>query len=133
MNNKTNFGLYFKNLRESQRLTITALANKSEVSPSYLSRIEKGNRNAPQPEILGKLAPHLNIGYLELMLKAGHIPKDSDVLLVDDDQTKHIILNMSESKKILFKELDYLDEETINSFIDLIKNFKRNFNIKGSN
>ncbi len=133
MINKINFGLYLKKLRNSKGLTISELAKISDVSPSYISRIEKGNRNPPHPEVLQKLAHNLNVGYLELMLKAGHIPEDSDALLIDDDQTKHIILNMSESKKILFEELDCLDEETIYSFISFIKTFKRNFNNKDSN
>ncbi|MCK4258706.1 MAG: transcriptional regulator [Halanaerobiales bacterium] len=125
MDNDSNFGTYLKKLRESRNIKTSALANKSGVSASYISRLEEGSRKTPQPDILQKLAPHLGVGYFELMIKAGHIPKDSDALLVDDDLSKQIILNMTESKKQLFKELNDLDEETIFSLVQFIQNFKR--------
>ncbi|MCK4257568.1 MAG: transcriptional regulator [Halanaerobiales bacterium] len=125
MGNDSTFGVYLKKLRESRNLKISSLAKKSGVSTSYLSRIEEGSRKTPQPDILRKLTPHLDVGYFELMLKAGHIPEDSEILFVDDDQTKQLILNMSESKKHLFKELDDLDEETIFSLVEFIQNFKK--------
>jgi SOS regulatory protein LexA len=67
------FGNYLKKLRKENGLTIRQLTEKSGVSNAYLSQLETGKRGIPKPEILAKLHGPLNVGYDELMEKAGYI------------------------------------------------------------
>lgn len=67
------FGKYLKKLRKERGLTIRALEELSGVSNSYLSQIELGQRGAPSPDVLKKLAGPLGVTIPKLMVKAGHI------------------------------------------------------------
>lgn len=67
------FGLYLKELRKENNLSIRQLAERSGVSNAYLSHLENGKRNIPSPDILRRLSEQLNIDHNELMEKAGYI------------------------------------------------------------
>ncbi|MCM3599356.1 helix-turn-helix domain-containing protein [Robertmurraya korlensis] len=69
-------GLYLKKLRVERKISIRQLSEKSGVSHAYLSQIENGKRGVPSPDIIKKIAPHLNVSYKELMKAAGHINDD---------------------------------------------------------
>ncbi|GEM_PF-459792 len=73
-----NFGLWFSKIREdsgfkSQR----QLSIFSGVSNTTISRMESGEQKA-SPQTLGKLAPHLNCSFEDLMIKAGYLPCNRD-------------------------------------------------------
>lgn len=108
-----NFGAYLQYLRELRGLSITQLAKFSNVSPSYISRIESGGRRPPKPEILKRIAPHLGLGYNELMVKAGYLTNNQDDLRIEDDETKELFVALTEGKKELLKVVNGLSEETI--------------------
>jgi len=67
------FGEYLKKLRLKRGLTLKKLAELSGISPSYLSRIERGERNVPHPRLFQKLAPALNLTPRQLLAAAGYI------------------------------------------------------------
>ncbi|EIW20561.1 MULTISPECIES: LexA family protein [Pelosinus] len=76
-----NFGLWFSKIREdsgfkSQR----QLSIFSGVSNTTISRMESGEQKA-SPQTLGKLAPHLNCSFEDLMIKAGYLPCNMDTPL----------------------------------------------------
>ncbi|MCK4257538.1 MAG: helix-turn-helix domain-containing protein [Halanaerobiales bacterium] len=121
---RSDFGLYLKYVRELRGLTITDLAKFSNVSPSYISRIENGGRRPPKPDILQKLAPHLGIGYNELMVKAGYLKMDNDDLRIEDEGTKELFASLTEGKKKLLQTVDNLSEETIFLIANTIKQIK---------
>lgn len=52
-----------KELRVSQRLTQEQLAERAEIDPSVLSRIERGSRTNIRLETLDKLVRALNVDY----------------------------------------------------------------------
>jgi len=68
-----NFGEYLKGLREKQRLSLRDVEKDSGVSNAYIAQIERGDRPAPSPEILKKLAPVYNVTVQELLEKAGYL------------------------------------------------------------
>lgn len=80
MKNSLVFGEYLKQLRLKRELTLKKLANLAGLSPSYLSRIERGKRNIPNARFLNKLAPHLNLSPQEIMIAAGYLNKEQDTL-----------------------------------------------------
>ncbi len=108
-----NFGSYLKYIRELRGISITDLSKFSNVSPSYISRIENGGRRPPKPDILQRLAPHLGVGYNELMVKAGYLTMDSGDLRIEDTETKELFISLTEGKKELLRTIDNLSEETI--------------------
>ena len=73
-----NFGEYLKSLRIKRGLNLRELARRSEISHSYLSLIESGKRGIPKPEHLLKLAPPLDVDYMDLMKAAGYVINESE-------------------------------------------------------
>lgn len=79
MKNQPSFGEHLKNLRQKNNLTLNRLAVLAGMSPSYLSRIERGERSVPNAGILKKIAPHLGLTPEELMRAAGYLDPNSAV------------------------------------------------------
>ncbi|MBT2293239.1 helix-turn-helix domain-containing protein [Paenibacillus albidus] len=67
------FGVYLKQLREAQGLTINQLAAAAGISGSQISRIENGLRGVPKPATLRKIAEATGVSYEELMDHAGYL------------------------------------------------------------
>jgi HTH-type transcriptional regulator, competence development regulator len=91
----SSFGLYLKHLREKKGLSLNKLAELSNLSHSYLSQIERGNRGVPSPDNLRKLAEHLGVTFGHLMLKAGHIDL-SDFIEVENNANSTPTINLSD-------------------------------------
>jgi HTH-type transcriptional regulator, competence development regulator len=51
-----NFGETIRELRVAQKLGLREAAIKVEISPAYLSRIERGKESPPRPEVIKNLA-----------------------------------------------------------------------------
>lgn len=118
------FGSYLKYLRELRGLTITQLSRDSEVSPSYISRLENGGRRPPKPDILKKFAPFLGIGYNELMIKAGYLTTNNEDLRIEDSETKELFVALTEGKKELLRAVDGMSEETILLITQMVRKIK---------
>jgi transcriptional regulator with XRE-family HTH domain len=76
MESNQTFGEYLKQLRKKKGLTIKKLAELAGLSPSYLSRIERGERNIPNARFLKKLASPLNLTPQQMMIAAGYLNND---------------------------------------------------------
>ena len=50
------FGGTIRELREAQELGLRAAADRLEISPAYLSRIERGKERPPKPALVKRLA-----------------------------------------------------------------------------
>ncbi len=85
MNDTQNLGSLIKRQRIRIGLTLPALATKSGVSSSYLSRIEKARRY-PSVNVLRKIAKPLGLDEKELFNLAGYLPSEYPV---SPDQEKH--------------------------------------------
>jgi transcriptional regulator with XRE-family HTH domain len=69
---RKNLGKILKQQRQSLNLTLYELAATSKVSPSYLGRIENGER-FPSAEILKRIAHPLGFSEEELFALAGYL------------------------------------------------------------
>jgi len=79
MDNRSNLGEILRQQRVMIPLTLQELAAKSGVSPSYLGRIERGER-FPSASVLRKMAGHLGLEENELFTLAGYLsPRSSGV------------------------------------------------------
>ncbi len=70
---ESNFGHFLRSLREKQRLSLREAEKESGVSNAYIAQIEKGDRSAPSPEILRKLAKAYKVTVRELLMRAGYL------------------------------------------------------------
>ena len=68
-----NFGHFLKSLRDRQRMSLRDVEKESGVSNAYIAQLEKGDRPAPSPDILKKLARAYNVTVRELLLRAGYL------------------------------------------------------------
>jgi transcriptional regulator with XRE-family HTH domain len=68
----SNYGEYFKALREAKNLTLRDVEKKAEVSNAYLSQLESGKVKQPSPLTLYKLAEVYQVSYELLMEKVGY-------------------------------------------------------------
>jgi transcriptional regulator with XRE-family HTH domain len=55
------FGEFIAEKRKSRGITLRGMAGKLEISPAYLSDIEKSRRNPPDLTMLKKMAVELNL------------------------------------------------------------------------
>jgi len=85
MNEVQNLGNLIKLQRTRIGLTLLALAAKSGVSTSHLSRIEKAQRY-PSTNVLRQIAQPLGLEEKELFNLAGYLPSEHPI---SPDQEKH--------------------------------------------
>lgn len=76
---KKEIGRYLAQLRKSRGLSARQLAKQSGVSQAYISQIERGVYNNPQPDILEKLAKALNVSQMELLIQAGIVRENKEL------------------------------------------------------
>jgi transcriptional regulator with XRE-family HTH domain len=70
---ESNFGHFLKSLRDRQRMSLRDVERESGVSNAYIAQLEKGDRPAPSPDILKKLARAYNVTVRELLMRAGYL------------------------------------------------------------
>ena len=70
------FGVALKHARQARGLTVTELARRCGISKSYLSQIETGDRPAPPPDLLWKLANHVSSDPTDLLMASGRVPPE---------------------------------------------------------
>lgn len=66
-----------RRLRKERGLTLKQVETHAKVSNAYISQIERGLRNPPQPDILKRLAKTYDVPHRELLIAAGHLEEDS--------------------------------------------------------
>jgi transcriptional regulator with XRE-family HTH domain len=67
------FGGYLRGLRQGERMSLRYVHRATGISPGYLSLIETGERNPPQPAFLRKLAACYEVPVSALLYRAGHL------------------------------------------------------------
>lgn len=69
MNNK--LGTYLKNIRTERGFSLSDVGEKIDVSPSYIFRLEKGERKNPSISIISKLCNFYNLDLSSVLKLAG--------------------------------------------------------------
>jgi len=78
------FGAYLRALRNEKGLSIRVASEQAELSSAYLTQIERGLRNPPSADILGRLADVYQVRQEEVMREAGYL-KDNEKPLLNEE------------------------------------------------
>lgn len=70
------FGATIRALREAQRISLRKFAEKVDISPTYLSKIERDEFPPPGEETVRRFADALNQDHDELLALAGRVSSD---------------------------------------------------------
>ena len=84
VSNNKNIGKIIRQRRIMMLMTLRDLATKADVSPSYLGRIEKGDR-FPSARILHKLSGPLGFSEAELFAWANYLPPEPPGATSDEE------------------------------------------------
>ena len=128
----SNIGDFIKKLRNKNNMTLTYLENKSGVSNSHISRIERGLRE-PSPDTLKKLSGPLGVSYKKLLKVAGYLDNEEqdkkiENALSNDPELKEIWEQISkrDSLKLLFKQSKDMTDEDIKQMIRIMNAINEN-------
>lgn len=86
MNAKDKFGKLIKNLREKVNMSQRKLAMELDITPTYMSKIERGEFPPPSEEVIKNMARILNYDTDELLACADKV--DSELLSIIKSQPK---------------------------------------------
>ena len=86
--NVTELGQYIKRKRESERMSLRAVAKQTQVSASTLSRIENGT-GVPDTPTLARLAKWLNIPFERVMTGAN--TKEAPIIYYPQESIPDIV------------------------------------------
>lgn len=77
------FGSIIKNRREELGLSLKKIEEETGISPSYINRIEKGQRKAPSYRIIEQLAKALDLPVNKLM-QVAEVPVQDEVSSIEE-------------------------------------------------
>lgn len=116
-----NFGLMLKYLREQSNHSLAEIGEMTGISPSYINRIEAGQRKAPSFPIIEKLAKALNVPINTLIAAAGtEVPENMGGGKVQPKTISELILSNSVTLSADKKKLSVKEKEKLVSIIDYI-------------
>lgn len=70
-------GRTLKATRTLRERSVRNVSDPAGISPTYLTKLERGEIASPSPHILHRLAGVLGLDYLELMRMAGYVVPDA--------------------------------------------------------
>ena len=70
------FGATIRALREAQKISLRKFADKVDISPTYLSKIERDEFPPPGEDTVRRIADALNQNHDELLALAGRVSSD---------------------------------------------------------
>src|SRR3954470_20954411 len=102
------FAALLRGFRERARLSCNELARAVGVDPSYISRLERGEREPPRRRVVESLAQALQLGLDEqdrLLVSAGYAPA-TVALLGEWDATLQAVADVLVDRAIPPQEMD---------------------------
>ncbi|WP_218640737.1 helix-turn-helix domain-containing protein [Paenibacillus odorifer] len=109
------FGVWLRNSRSKLGISTRLLASTCEVSPSYISQVERGHIQKPSLEVARKIMAALAIENAESILKQYGFIEAGDTFIENNDyETKRNQLIEHLSREI--QNMDFEQLEAINLF-----------------
>jgi transcriptional regulator with XRE-family HTH domain len=96
---KTALGTNIKNLRSHRHYSQAVLAERADISVTYLSKIERGVKY-PKPDILSQIAEGLGVEVYELF-KTNHVPNTIPVVVPRDHKKMINRLSKEMTQKVV--------------------------------
>ena len=104
----SDYGSYFKALREAKSLTLREVEKQTGISNAYLSQLETGKVKQPSPLNLHKLAQLYEVPYETLMERVGYpVPQNVQTHMTRESIAAHGRLGALSDEEEL-ELLDYL-------------------------
>ncbi|MGN7478929.1 helix-turn-helix domain-containing protein [Solibacillus silvestris] len=117
----TQFGKFCRKLRIDNGELLKDMANKLEVTSSYLSAVENGKRNVPQ-EWPTKIIDFYELDQEQQQELQKVIQESKKELRIDfsnyDNEDKQVLMALARE----FKDMDQVDKDTIKSILLSLKN-----------
>ena len=104
------FGGTIRELREAQKLGLRAAADRLEISPAYLSRIERGKERPPKPELVKRLATLLG-GDPDLLFRLAESTDPDLAAYIHDVPRVPEFLRTAKEMNLTSEDFDVLIEE----------------------
>ena len=94
---KIDFGEKIKRLREDRNFSQRQFALQLDITPTYMSKIERGELPPPSEEVVKKMAQLLGCNSDELLADADKV--DSDLLAIIKDNPKAVAALLRKREK----------------------------------
>ena len=104
------FGRTIRELREAQKLGLRTAAERLEISPAYLSRIERGKERPPKPELVKRLATLLG-GDPDLLFRLAESTAPDLAAYIHDVPRVPEFLRTAKEMNLTAEDFDVLIEE----------------------
>ena len=104
------FGGTIRELREAQKLGLRAAADRLEISPAYLSRIERGKERPPKPELVKRMATLLG-GDPDLLFRLAESTDPDLAAYIHREPRIPEFLRAAKEMKLTSEDFDVLIEE----------------------
>ena len=98
------FGNRLRKLREQKKMTLRYLADRANLSYSFIASLEKGRYN-PSCDTICALATALETDENELLILAGYLPNetvDQTLFLKEKQQPKELVLEKVMEQQVSF-------------------------------
>lgn len=123
------FGSFIFEKRTQKNISLRGFAEMIEVSPVYVSSMEKGRRAAPTNRVLMKISKVLSLSEEEKVLMFDLAAKSKRALTLADDLLEYINDNEIVHKALRTAKKRNADNEVWQRFIDnLYENENKNLN-----
>ncbi len=111
------YGMFMKNIRKVKNVTLQSLANKLDVSVSFLSLLENGKKQIPL-EYVNKISEALNLNDDEKKQLENSILISNKKMIIELDNLSN---NQIEVSLLFASTIDELNEQQVNEIKNIIK------------
>lgn len=95
-------GEYLRKIRKEKGIGLRELSRRADISHSYLSQIENGNKKEPKSYILRALAQELDVDYKELLDKTDYVADWHYLVENLQENIKKILVAMTDDSGYFF-------------------------------
>ena len=107
------FGNRLRKLREQRKMTLRYLAERADLSYSFIASLEKGRYN-PSRESICALATALDADRNELLILAGYLPNESideAISTMNQKQPKEVVLEKILQEPVMYNGIQLSGSE----------------------